>query len=127
MELTEDREMTSYSMLDEAYRADTGKIFTIAMGKGKIEGENFEFVIKAVPDTEEDPFTFKAVLSKVLVEKLGFGFDETGIEQVSGMVGKKALLDLRRRLDGGHDYNFDGNPYIKMYSLRDKRDFEAHK
>jgi hypothetical protein len=112
-------------MLDEAYSAETGKVFVIAMGKGKIDGDNMEFVIKAVPDTEDDPFTFKAVLSRVLVEKMGHSFDEEGIGNISGIVGKKALVDLRRRLDGGHDYNFDGLPYIKMYSLRDKRDFES--
>jgi hypothetical protein len=112
-------------MLDESYCAESGKVFVIAMGNGKIEGDNMEFTVKAVPDAEEEPFTFKAVLSKVLVEKMGHPFSEEGIAQVTELVGKKALIDLRKRLDGGHDYNFDGLPYIKMYSLRDKRDFDA--
>jgi hypothetical protein len=111
-------------MLDEGYTAETGKVFVIAMGSGIIEGDNMEFVIKAVPDSEEEPFTFKAVMSKVLVEKMGVTFDEEGISKIAGVVGKKALVDLRRRLDGGHDYNFDGLPYIKMYSLRDKKEFD---
>ncbi|GEM_PF-2578934 len=118
--------MASYDVLEEAYIADTGKTFTVAMGKGTVEGENLEFVIKAVPANDDEPFTFKAVLSKVLVEKMGIPFDESGIEKISGAVGKKALVDLKKRLDGGHDYNFDGQPYIKMYSLRDKRDFEGY-
>ncbi|MHC4598010.1 MAG: hypothetical protein ACYS47_03300 [Planctomycetota bacterium] len=115
----------AYNMLDEAYSAETGKVFVIAMGNGKIEGDNLEFTVKAVPDSEDEPFTFKAVLSKVLVEKMGYAFSAEGIGQITELVGKKALIDLRKRLDGGHDYNFDGLPYIKMYSLRDKRDFEA--
>lgn len=114
-----------YIVLDPAYTTENGKTFAIAMGKGSLQGENMEFVAKAVPDTGEDPFTFKAVLSKVLVEKLGFPFEDGSVEKLMEPVGKKVLIDLRRRLDGGHDYNFDGLPYIKMYSLRDKRDFEA--
>lgn len=117
--------MAKYTMLADGWVAETGKGFTIAMGQGTIEGENFEYVIKAVPHNDDDPFTFKAVLSKVLVEKLGYTFDDSGIEAMNDTVGKKALNDLQRRLDGGHDYNFDGQPYIKMYSLRDHRDFEA--
>ncbi|MHC5037352.1 MAG: hypothetical protein ACYTHM_08570 [Planctomycetota bacterium] len=115
----------AYTMLDEGYVAETGKTFTIAMGTGQIKGDNIEFIVKAVPDSDDDPFTFKAVLSKVLIEKMGYAFDTETIEKITPIVGKKALGDLRRRLDGGHDYNFDGNPYIKMYSLRDKRDFDS--
>jgi hypothetical protein len=114
-----------YTMLEEGWQAETGKVFVIAMGGGTVEGDNIEFVVKAVPDSEDDPFTFKAVLSKVLVEKMGFAFGPEGVEPMTEIVGKKALVDLKRRLDGGHDYNFDGLPYIKMYSLRDKRDFDA--
>lgn len=119
--------MADYTMLDEGYSAETGKMFVIAMGKGEIDGDNFAFVAKAVPDSEEEPFTFKAMLSKVLVEKMGFSFDDKGLEDINDLVGKKVDIDLKRRLDGGHDYNFDGLPYIKMYSLRDKRDFDALK
>ena len=119
--------MPSYVILEEAYAAETGKIFKVAMGNGEIKGENVEFVIKAVPAGNDEPFTFHAVLSKGLVEKLWFVFKPEQIEKMSPLVGKKSLVDLRRRLDGGHDYNFDGLPYIKMYSLRDKKDFDAIK
>jgi len=106
--------MPSYVILEEAFRAETGKAFKIAMGNGEIKGN-------------DEPFTFHAVMSKVLAEKLGFAFSPEQIEKVSPVIGKKALADLKRRLDGGHDYNFDGQPYIKMYTLRDKRDFDAIK
>ena len=119
--------MPSYVILEEAFRAETGKAFKIAMGNGEIKGDNMQFVIKAVPEGNDEPFTFHAVMSKVLAEKLGFAFSPEQIEKVSPVIGKKALADLKRRLDGGHDYNFDGQPYIKMYTLRDKRDFDAIK
>jgi hypothetical protein len=119
--------MPSYVILEEAYQAQTQKFFKIAMGNGEIKGENVQFVLKAVPEGNDEPFTFIAMMSKVILEKLGFTFSPEDLEKIAPLVGKKALIDLKRRLDGGHDYNFDGQPYIKSYTLRDKKDFDALK
>ncbi len=39
--------MPAYVILEEAYRAETGKAFKIAMGNGEIKGDNALFAIKA--------------------------------------------------------------------------------
>jgi hypothetical protein len=119
--------MPSYVMLEEAWTAQTGKVFKIAMGNGEVKGDSVSFTIKAVPEGNDEPFTFIALMSKVIIEKLGFAFKPEDVEKFAPLVGKKALGDLKRRLDGGHDYNFDGLPYIKSYTLRDKKDFDVLK
>ena len=112
--------------LEEAYTAETGKVYQILMGEGQPKGNDLAFTYRALPQGGGE-FIFEAVLTKVLIEKLGLDpEDGEGAKKLRKITAFKGLDDLKRRLNGGHDENFDNLPYIKMYSLRDKPEFEAY-
>jgi hypothetical protein len=111
--------------LEDGYHAETGRVFQIAMGEAEPKGDDLTFTYTSTPEDGGTPFIFQAIISKALYENLGFDKDDPEhIKKLRKITAFKGLEDLKRRLNGGHDENFDNLPYIKMYSLRDKPGFE---
>ena len=111
--------------LEDAFAAETGRTFKILMGEPTPKGNDICFPYSAEPTDGGATFIFHAVVTKILSEKLGLDPSETdNLKKLRKITAFKGLADLKRRLSGGHDENFDNMPYIKMYSLRDKPGFE---
>ncbi len=112
-------------MLEEAFVASTGRTYRITMGEASPKGEDIAFTYSAAPNDGGKVFIFEAVVTKVLMEKLGFNkADAEHLKKIRKITAFKGLEDLAKRLNGGHDENFDNLPYIKMFTLRDKPSFE---
>ncbi len=113
--------------LEEAFIAQTGRTYKITMGEAYPKGEDLAFQYTAAPTDGGKSFIFEAVVTKVLIEKLGLTrSDAEHLKKIRKVTAFKGLEDLAKRLNGGHDENFDNLPYIKMFTLRDKPGFEKY-
>lgn len=107
--------------LEESWTAQSSTAYKIDFRDGGIEDDHFCFVFTATKDDGE--FIFKAQISPKLVEKLGID-PEGQKNKLMKVAAGQGLTDLKVRLNAGHDVNFEGLPYIKAYTLRDKPNFE---
>ncbi len=109
-------------LLEQGWFAETKRTYKIEFEELPTEEEHFQFLFTATqPDGKA--FLFKASVSPVLVQKLGIDVATQKNKLFKGVAGK-GLGDLKIRLNAGHDVNFEGLPYIKTYTLRDKPLFE---
>jgi len=111
--------------LAEGWESENRGAFTITMSGPSPKGNDISFTYTATPSQGGTPFIYEAVLTRILIEKLGIDPDsEDGMKTLRKVTAFHGLEDLQRRISGGHNTNFDGLPYIKMFSLRDKPGFE---
>ena len=110
--------------LEESFTARTNKVYKIEFEQAPVEDDHLQFLFTCTqPDGAA--FVFKASISPVLVEKLGIDATSDAKKLMKCTAGQ-GLIDLKTRLNAGHDTNFEGLPYIKTYTLRDKPKLEQY-
>lgn len=108
--------------LEESWASHARETYKIEFHQGEMEDDHFIFVFTCTkPDGAV--FVFNAQISPKLVEKLGIDAATEGNRLMKVAAGQ-GMADLKTRLNAGHDTNFEGLPYIKAYTLRDKPGFE---
>jgi hypothetical protein len=108
--------------LEAAWTAQTAQKYKIDFAQSEMEDDHFIFVFTCTK-SEGEPFIFKAQVSPKLVEGLGINAT-TELKKLMKVVAGQGMADLKTRLNAGHDVNFEGLPYIKAYTLRDKANFQ---
>jgi|SRR3990167_7774264 len=108
--------------IELSWTAQTAQKYKIDFAQGEMEDEHYIFVFTCTKPTG-DTFIFKAQVSPKLVEGLGINA-ATEPKRLMKCVAGQGMTDLKTRLNAGHDVNFEGLPYIKAYTLRDKANFQ---
>lgn len=107
--------------LEPEWIAKTAEKYKIDFAQGEMEDDHFIFVFTCTKPAG-GVFIFKAQVSPKLVEGLGIDAAAEPKRLMKAVAGQ-GMLDLKTRLNAGHDVNFEGLPYIKAYTLRDKSNF----
>jgi hypothetical protein len=108
--------------LEESWASQAGGTYKIEFEQGDMEDDHYIFLFSCAKPSG-DVFVFRAQISPKLVEKLGID-PAADAKKLMKMAAGQGMADLKIRLNAGHDQNFEGLPYIKAYTLRDKPGFE---